>query len=152
MPDTSFLPVANALIPPATDGVAGGTINSPDLNPRTLQPRQRAISDVAHLFQLVSSLEEARREQNEKNARIMAKYNAERPFSQQELKELGLDWVSNFSTKPLANAIDTVSPRLTILPATILPAVPERPSRPVLPIADGGRDGSGSDTGRGPSP
>jgi len=113
MPDTSFLPVANALIPPATDGVAGGTINSPDLNPRTLQPRQRAISDVAHLFQLVSSLEEARREQNEKNARIMAKYNAERPFSQQELKELGLDWVSNFSTKPLANAIDKVSPRLT---------------------------------------
>lgn len=114
MPDTSFLPAnANALIPPATDGVAGGTVNSPDVDERTLRPRNRAISDVAHLFQIISTLEEARREQNEKNARIMAKYNAERPFEQQELKELGMDWVSNFSTKPLASAIDKVSPRLT---------------------------------------
>lgn len=103
----------SALIPPASDGIAGGTVNSPDLNPETMKPRRRAISNVEHLFQIISTLEEARRDQNEKNGRIMAKYNAERPFSQNELKEEGLAWKSNFSTKPLSTAIDKVSPRLT---------------------------------------
>lgn len=109
-PDTSS---SNALIPPASDGVSGGTVNSPDLNPRTLKPKRRAISNVQHIFQIISTLEEARREQNEKNGRILAKYNAERPYTKEELQEDGLEWRSNFSTKPLSTAIDKVSPRLT---------------------------------------
>lgn len=104
---------SNALIPPASDGMTGGTVNAPDLSPTTLKARRRAISNVQHLFQIVSTLEEARRLQNEKNGRIMAKYNAERPYTKEELQEDGLDWRSNFSTKPLATAIDKVSPRLT---------------------------------------
>ena len=113
MADDTFLQDSNALIPPANDGIAGGTINAPQLNPETMKAGQRAISNVEHIFQIISTLEEARRDQNEKNGRIMAKYNAERPFSQTELKDMGLDWMSNFSTKPLATAIDKVSPRLT---------------------------------------
>jgi hypothetical protein len=113
MADETFLQDSNALIPPANDGIAGGTINAPQLNPETMKAGQRAISNIEHIFQIISTLEEARREQNEKNGRIMAKYNAERPFSQTELKDMGLDWMSNFSTKPLAIAIDKVSPRLT---------------------------------------
>lgn len=109
-PDTSS---SNALIPPASDGLTGGTVNSPGLSPVTLKPKRRAISNVQHIFQIISTLEEARRYQNEKNGRIMAKYNAERPFTKEELQENGLDWRSNFSTKPLATAIDKVSPRLT---------------------------------------
>jgi len=109
-PDVSS---SNALIPPASDGVAGGTINAPELNVKTLRPKRRAISNVEHIFQIISTLEEARRDQNEKNGRIMAKYNAERPYEQAELKEEGQDWRSNFSTKPLSTAIDKVSPRLT---------------------------------------
>jgi len=109
-PDTSS---STALIPPAADGITGGTVNSPGLSPTTLKPKRRAISNVQHIFQIISTLEEARREQNEKNGRVMAKYNAERPYSREELKQDGMDWRSNFSTKPLATAIDKVSPRLT---------------------------------------
>lgn len=109
-PDVSS---TNALIPPASDGISGGTVNSPDMSPKTMKAKRRAISNVQHIFQIVSTLEEARRDQNEKNGRIMAKYNAERPYSREELKESGMDWRSNFSSKPLATAIDKVSPRLT---------------------------------------
>jgi hypothetical protein len=109
-PDVSS---TNALIPPASDGISGGTVNSPDLDPRTMKPKRRAISNVQHIFAIISTLEEARRDQNEKNGRILAKYNAERPFTREELEEHGLGWKSNFSTKPLSTAIDKVSPRLT---------------------------------------
>jgi hypothetical protein len=104
---------SGAVLSPPSDGAVGGTVNSPDLNPVSLKPKRRAISDVQHIFQIISTLEEARRDQNEKNGRIMAKYNAERPFEVRELKEHGLEWKNNFSTKPLATAIDKVSPRLT---------------------------------------
>ena len=104
---------SNALIPPAADGLTTGTVNSPGLEVGTAKPKRRAISDVQHLFQIISTLEEARREQNEKNGRILAKYNAERPWEKSELEENGLLWKSNFSTKPLSTAIDKVSPRLT---------------------------------------
>jgi len=104
---------SSALIPPAADGLTTGTVNSPGLEVGTAKPKRRAISDVQHLFQIISTLEEARREQNEKNGRILAKYNAERPWEKSELEENGLLWKSNFSTKPLSTAIDKVSPRLT---------------------------------------
>lgn len=113
MDDTAYPDTSASNIPAAADGAVSGTINSPGLNPKTLKPKRRAISNVEHIFQIISTLEEARRDQSEKNGRIMAKYNAERPYSSNELKEDGLDWKSNFSTKPLANAIDKVSPRLT---------------------------------------
>lgn len=109
-PDVSS---TNALIPPAADGITSGTVNSPDMSPRTLKAKRRAVSSVQHVFQIISTLEEARREQNEKNGRIMAKYNAERPYDQAELKAENMGWRSNFSSKPLATAIDKVSPRLT---------------------------------------
>jgi len=113
-PSTDVAPANdNALIPPAADGAVGGTVNAPALNPRTLKPKRRAISDVTHLFQIIRTLEEARRIQNEKNGRIMAKYNAERPYPREELAQNGMDWRSNFTTKPLSSAIDKVSPRLT---------------------------------------
>jgi hypothetical protein len=109
-PDVSS---TNALIPPAADGVTGGTVNSPDMSPRTLKAKRRAVSNVQHIFQIISTLEEARREQNEKNARIAARANAERPYTKEELEQDGLGYRSNFSTKPLSTAIDKVSPRLT---------------------------------------
>jgi len=109
-PDVSS---TNALIPPAADGITSGTVNSPDMSPKTLKARRRAISDTRHIFMILSTLEEAWRERAEKNGRIMQKYNAERPYSKTELEEAGMSFRSNFSTKPLATAIDKVSPRLT---------------------------------------
>lgn len=51
------------------------------------------------------------REANTKNRRIMAKYNAERPFVQQNLDNDGLGWKTNISTQPLAAMVDRISPR-----------------------------------------
>lgn len=88
-------------------------INSPELSPNTLKPKQRAISDVDHLFRVISNLEQARRYQNEKNGRIQAKLNSERPYDERLLKEEGLGYKSNFSTKPLSQTINKVGSRLT---------------------------------------
>ncbi len=41
----------------------------------------------------------------------MAKYNSERPYTTEALKEDGLSWKSNFTTKPLPMLIDKVAPR-----------------------------------------
>ncbi len=98
---------ANASLP--TDS----GINSPQLNPRTLKPKNRAISDVGQIFTIVGNLEMARREQNAKNGRIQAKINSERPYEDGALKAEGLGYKSNFSTKPLATTIGKVGSRLT---------------------------------------
>jgi len=89
---------------------SGDGTNNPDLS-RSLKPRRRAISDDGQLKELITSLEQENRERNTRNARIMAKYNAEKPYKDRELTEAGLDWRSNFSTQPLSTLIDRVAPR-----------------------------------------
>ncbi len=74
-------------------------INSPELNTKTAKPKQRAISDVAQVMNIVGNLQQARRSQNEKNGRIQAKINSERPYDDDTLKSEGLGYKSNFSTK-----------------------------------------------------
>lgn len=46
-------------------------------------------------------------------SRIMAKYNAERPWDQSQLNSEGLGWKQNFTTKPLPLMIEKVAPRFT---------------------------------------
>ena len=88
-------------------------INSPDLSVKTLKPRQRAISDKDHIFRVIDNLQQARRFQNEKNGRIQAKMNSERPYEDSSLQAEGLGYKSNFSTKPMSTTIGKVSSRLT---------------------------------------
>jgi hypothetical protein len=45
------------------------------------------------------------------NSRILAKYNAERPYDSHKLEAEGLGWRSNFTTKPLPAMIEKVAPR-----------------------------------------
>lgn len=94
----------------------GQGINSPEfeLKRSTGEPTfTRAISDAAQAVQVYTTLSTANRTRNLKNARIMAKYNAERPYRQEELEAEGLSWKSNFSSKVLSTLIDKVSPRFT---------------------------------------
>lgn len=91
----------------------GAGINNPDLNPKTGKSRRRAITDVGHIFNIVSELQNARRSQNEKNGRIQGKLNSERPYEDEKLKAEGLGYKSNFSTKPLSSTVGKVSARLT---------------------------------------
>lgn len=44
------------------------------------------------------------------NSRILAKYNAERPYDASKLEAEGLGWRSNFTTKPLPSMIEKVAP------------------------------------------
>lgn len=97
---------------PNQSGDSSGAVSSPDLSSGG-KARKRAIRDVAQAKSIITTLETANRERNQKNARIMAKYNAERPYTQQSLESEGLGWKSNFSTQPLVLLIDKVAPRFT---------------------------------------
>lgn len=88
-------------------------INSPQLDAQTLAPANRAIKNAAQAWEIVKAFESENSERNKVNARIMQKYNAERPHSQGELEAQGLAWKSNFSTKPLPHLIDKVAPRFS---------------------------------------
>lgn len=91
-------------------GDTQGAVSPPDIRPN-LKPRNRAIKDATQAKNIITSLEVNNRHRNIKNARIMAKYNSERPYTHAALKEDGLDWKSNFTTKPLPMLIDKVAPR-----------------------------------------
>lgn len=91
------------------DGV--GT-NTPELT-ESLKPKRRAITSVSQLGMIASTLEDAAKLRNEKNGKIAARYNGERPYKDSDLTAEGLDWKSNFSTRPLAMALDKIPPRLT---------------------------------------
>lgn len=60
---------------------------------------------------VVMQLIEANRRANTINARILAKYNAERPHDPARLTQEGLGWKQNFTTKPLPMMIEKVAPR-----------------------------------------
>lgn len=93
-------------------GNSASTVSVPELS-RSLKPKRRAIRDAAQARRIITNLEQSSRERNLKNARIMAKYNAEKPYSQEELKAEGLGWKSNFTSKPLPMLIDKVAPRFS---------------------------------------
>lgn len=98
----------------ATDGIGSstGAISPPDLT-AGLKPRVRSIRDAGQAQSIFRTLEAASDLRNKKNARITAKYNAERPHTQQALEEEGLGWKSNFSTNPLVTLVDKVAPRFS---------------------------------------
>jgi len=73
--------------------------------------KTRAIRDTKQAKSVITKLECANKDRNLKNARIMAKYNSERPYTQTTLESEGLGWKSNFTTKPLPMLIDKVAPR-----------------------------------------
>lgn len=96
---------------PFPDADASG-IQNPELS-KSLVPERRSVPTAADAANIVKRLIEDNRERNLKNARIMAKYNAEAPYRAGELKAEGLDYQSNFSTKPLSMLIEKIAPRFT---------------------------------------
>jgi hypothetical protein len=96
------------------NGDTQGAVSPPDISYPGLKPGNRAIKDAGQAKNIITSLEINARHRNITNARIMAKYGSERPYSVQGLKEEGLDWRSNFTTKPLVLLIDKVAPRFVL--------------------------------------
>jgi hypothetical protein len=93
----------------APEDVTGGLTQNPEIEGKT--PTRRAIRDVAMAQNLITTLISANRNRQIVNGRIMAKYNAERPYDHAKLASEGLGWRSNFTTKPLPQMIEKVAPR-----------------------------------------
>lgn len=88
----------------------GSLIQSPLLGPSN-KPRQSSIRDVQMAADVVKTVIMAGRNRSIVNSRILAKYNAERPYDAYKLEAEGLGWRSNFTTKPLPSMIEKVAPR-----------------------------------------
>lgn len=90
---------------------AYGAVSLPEIDAASMKPRNRAIKDVSQAKNIITSLEVNNRHRNIKNARIQAKINSEKPYTHEELKQDGLDWKSNFTTKPLVALAEKIGPR-----------------------------------------
>ncbi len=90
----------------ATDGL----IQSPEIN-KSGKPTQSSIKDIQMAQEVVKTIVQANRNRQIVNSRILAKYNAERPYDQKKLEVEGLGWKQNFTTKPLPSMIEKVAPR-----------------------------------------
>jgi hypothetical protein len=88
----------------------GSIIQSPKLDSKG-DPKQRSIRDVGMARDVVKTVIMAGRNRSIVNSRILAKYNAERPYDAHKLEAEGLGWRSNFTTKPLPAMIEKVAPR-----------------------------------------
>lgn len=88
----------------------GGLILSPQMT-SSGEVKQRAIRDGKMAKDVVQTIVQANRTRNVVNSRILAKYNAERPYDQTKLESEGLGWRSNFTTKPMAMMVEKVFPR-----------------------------------------
>lgn len=90
----------------ATDGL----IQTPAIS-ASGEPSQRSIKDLNMAQEVVKTIISANRNRQIVNSRILAKYNAERPYDNSKLEAEGLGWKQNFTTKPLPSMIEKVAPR-----------------------------------------
>ena len=88
----------------------GSVIQSPKID-STGKPTQRSVRDIGMARDIVRTVIMAGRNRSIVNSRILAKYNAERPYDAYKLEAEGLGWRSNFTTKPLPAMIEKVAPR-----------------------------------------
>jgi hypothetical protein len=87
-----------------------GLIQSPAIN-ASGKPTQRSIKDIGMAQEVVKTIISAGRNRQIVNSRILAKYNAERPYDATKLQAEGLGWKQNFTTKPLPSMLEKVAPR-----------------------------------------
>lgn len=88
----------------------GSVIQSPKLD-ASGNPTQKSIKDIGMARDVVKTVIMAGRNRSIVSSRILAKYNAERPYDAYKLEAEGLGWRSNFTTKPLPTMIEKVGPR-----------------------------------------
>jgi hypothetical protein len=89
-----------------------GLIQSPKINSAGT-PTQHSVKDAGMAKEIVNTLISANRNRQIVYGRILAKYNAERPYDSCKLEAEGLGWRQNFTTKPLPSMIEKVAPRFT---------------------------------------
>ncbi len=77
------------------------------------KPIRRAVQTIDQAKLVLSRLVEINRRRHLVAARILAKYNSERPYDPDELEKLALSWRQNFSSKAFASLVERVFPRLS---------------------------------------
>jgi hypothetical protein len=92
---------------------SGSIIQSPKITLKGGKPTQKSIKDIGMARDVVKTVIAAGRNRSIVNSRILAKYNAERPYDSYKLEAEGLGWRSNFTTKPLPSMIEKVAPRFS---------------------------------------
>ena len=109
MADLSSTPVSQYAGSGYPTNYLGSVIQSPKLDSAG-KPTQRSIKDARMASDVVKTVIMAGRNRSIVNSRILAKYNAERPYDAYKLEAEGLGWRSNFTTKPLPSMIEKVAP------------------------------------------
>jgi hypothetical protein len=89
-----------------------GIVSSPQID-ASGKPTRRAVKDPKQAKEIVLEVVQNNRSRNIVASRIMAKYNAERPYEQAALEREGLGWRQNFTTKPLPMMIEKAYPRFS---------------------------------------
>jgi hypothetical protein len=104
--------MADSLAPQynSSSNPTGGLIQSPEISEKGT-PTQKSIKDKEMARNVVQTVIQANRNRQIVNSRILAKYNAERPYDSKQLEAEGLGWKQNFTTKPLPLMIEKVGPR-----------------------------------------
>jgi hypothetical protein len=110
MADLAELPSASLNGTGYPQNYLGSVILSPKIN-TSGKPTQHSIRDIQMARDVVKTVIMAGRNRSIVNSRILAKYNAERPYDAYKLEAEGLGWRSNFTTKPLPSMIEKVAPR-----------------------------------------
>src|ERR1051326_1388089 len=110
MADLSSTPVSQYAGSGYPTNYLGSVIQSPKLD-SSGKPTQRSIKDARMASDVVKTVIMAGRNRSIVNSRILAKYNAERPYDAYKLEAEGFGWRSNFTTKPLPAMIEKVAPR-----------------------------------------
>lgn len=95
-----------------SDSSPGGIIQSPEISSHG-EPEERSIKDACMGREVVKVVIAAGRNRSIVGSRILAKYNAERPYDSGKLESEGLGWKQNFTTKPMPSMIEKVAPRFT---------------------------------------
>ncbi len=95
-----------------SQGYPGEIIQSAKLNDDN-KPTQRSIKDANMARDVAKLIVAAGRNRSIVNSRILAKFNAERPYDSYKLESEGLGWRSNFTSKPLPAMIEKVAPRFS---------------------------------------
>lgn len=106
------MPDSNLPASPDTKDATGGLIQSPKLS-SSGKPTQRSIKDDKQARDIIQTVAAANKSRQILNGRLLAKYNAERPYDTAKLEAEGLGWKQNFTTKPLPLMIEKVAPRFT---------------------------------------
>jgi len=88
----------------------GGIIQSPEINSEN-EPTQNSVRDIAMARDITRTVIMAGRNRSIVASRILAKYNAERPYDGRKLEAEGMGWRQNFTSKPLPMMVEQVAPR-----------------------------------------